>query len=91
MIQRKPLYLGPLLSNSHSIMFYSLAINLTCFNGCVCFLRAFVLCVCFTRSLEDYWNDCISHCRVDNVVVFLLNLGGCHRDGSLQAAPQLLE
>ena len=91
MIQRNPLYLGRVQSNHHKAMFYSPAIDMTCFNVRVCLFRAFGLCVCFTLSLEDYWTDCMSQYREDNVPVFLLNLSECHRDGFFQAAPQLLE
>ena len=70
MIQRKPLYLGRLQRNRHKAMFYSPAIDLTCFNVCVCLLSAFVSCVSFTLSLEDYWTDCMLQCREVNVLVF---------------------
>ena len=70
MIQRKPLYLGRFQSNHHKAMFYSPAIDLTCFNVRVCLLRAFGLCVCFTLSLEDYWTDYMSQYREDNVRAF---------------------
>ena len=58
----------------HKAMFYSPAIDLTCFNVCVCLLSAFVSCVSFTLSLEDYWTDCMSQCREVNVLVFVCSI-----------------